>query len=223
MDMAHFFDATAAGIVCGGTLLATALRCGAADCRVTLAALGQLWRPRFDPDPVRAALAGQVSQIRQDGIVRARAKPLGDAEFDEATDAMIEARSLTALTGRHDTYRNARTALAHRAARTLAQGADLAPVFGLAGTLIGLTQMPAGGVGRGVFMGAISLSVLTTLYGLLLANIILAPLSRAIERRSQAEETARQAIVDWLVAQVTPACPPPHRAHDSHAHPREAA
>ncbi len=57
-----------------------------------------------------------------------------------------------------------------RAVRTLAQAAELAPVFGLAGTLISLSQLPAEGLARGALGGAISMAVLTTLYGLLLAN-----------------------------------------------------
>ena len=33
--------------------------------------------------------------------------------------------------------------------RTFAQAAELAPVFGLAGTLVSLSQLPAGGIGQG--------------------------------------------------------------------------
>ena len=51
------------------------------------------------------------------------------------------------------------------------------------------------------------MAVLTTLYGLLLANLVLAPLARVIERAAAAEERERQSIVDWLAAQVAPAIP----------------
>jgi chemotaxis protein MotA len=56
-------------------------------------------------------------------------------------------------------------------------------------------------------MGAISMAVLTTLYGLLLGNLVLAPLSRAVERRVEAEEAARREIADWLIAKFGPTCP----------------
>ncbi|MFX8660903.1 MotA/TolQ/ExbB proton channel family protein, partial [Acinetobacter baumannii] len=78
-----------------------------------------------------------------------------------------------------------------RAARTLTTAAELAPVFGLAGTLISLSQLQAQGLARSQFMGAISLAVVTTLYGLLLANLLFAPLARAVERRNEREEAAR--------------------------------
>ena len=95
----------------------------------------------------------------------------------------------------------------NRAVRTLAQAAELAPVFGLAATLISLSQLPADGISRHAYMGAISMAVTATLYGLLLANLLLAPLARAVERAAAKEESERQKIVDWLARQVTAAMP----------------
>ena len=100
-----------------------------------------------------------------------------------------------------------RIAASERAASTLAQASELAPVFGLAGTLISLSQLPADGIARGAYAGAIGMAVLTTLYGLLLANLLLAPLARVIERAAAREEAERQSIVDWLAGQIAPAIP----------------
>ena len=50
--------------------------------------------------------------------------------------------------------------------------------------------------------GAISMAVVTTLYGLLLANLLLAPLARMVERAAEAEEAGRQHLTDWLAGQV---------------------
>ncbi|MEO0032284.1 MAG: hypothetical protein RIS94_2042 [Pseudomonadota bacterium] len=224
MDFAHLIDPAAAAIVVGGTLAATALRAGREDCAFTLRALADLVRAPFPAETVRGELAGLASQIQRDGMFRARPRNLGDAAFDEATDAMIEARALEALFEHHARHAKARTRRAMHAIRTLTMGADLAPVFGLAGTLISLSQLSSQGIARSMFMGAISMSVLTTLYGLLLANFILGPLARAVERRSDREEAARQDIVDWLAAQVGRALPHavPLHAHP-HAHGREAA
>lgn len=225
MDFAHLIDPAAAAIVAGGTMLATALRAGREDSALTLRALGDLLRPAFPAETVRGEVAGLALQIRRDGMLRARPRHLGDAAFDDATDAMIEARSIEALYERHAHHAKARIERAMRALRTLTMGADLAPVFGLAGTLISLSQLSSQGIARSMFLGAISMSVLTTLYGLLLANFVLGPLARAVERRSDREEAARQDILDWLAAQVRPALPH-HALHapaGAHASSREAA
>jgi chemotaxis protein MotA len=199
MDFAHLFEPLPAAIVVGGTLVSTALRTGRSDC---LHASGT-GRP-FAPPPRRGPFAWRscplAHDVRQDGVYRARAHPTGDREFDEAIDAMIEARTASVLMMRHAVQRKRRLARAQLASATLSLAADLAPVFGLAGTLVSLSQLSGRGIARSMFMGAISISVMATLYGLLLANILLAPLARAVERRAEREEESRQDVVDWLAS-----------------------
>jgi chemotaxis protein MotA len=208
MNWINLLDGPSAAIVIGGTLAATVLRCGLGDCGMTLHQLGQLGHPRFNADATQRELAQQVQDIQKDGLLRAPAHHYADREFDEATEAMLERRSIGALVERHEAHKARRVLASDRAVRTLAQGAELAPVFGLAGTLISLSQLPANGIAHGALAGAISMAVLTTLYGLLLANLLLAPLARVVERKAQAEESERQRLIDWLAEQVGPAIKP---------------
>ena len=198
MDLISFTDATSAAIVLGGTLVATVLRCGFGDCALAVRAVAQTMRPRFDAQRMRARLAVQVQDIRKNGLIGASLRQFGDREFDEATDALIGHRSLDALLAAHDQHRARRQARAAAAAGTLAQAAELAPVFGLAGTLVSLGKLPADGLDRGAYMGAIAMAVHATLYGLVAANLVLAPLARLVERRALREEAERQELVDWL-------------------------
>lgn len=202
MQFANLFDLPSAAIVLGGTMLATILRCGVTDCRLAITALGQIGQQRFDAAKAKAELAVQVQEIRQDGLVRAHPHHFGDSEFDEVTDTLIGTRSIPALLAAHESHKTRRLEANNRAVRALAQAAELAPVFGLAGTLISLSQLPADGIARGAFAGAISMAVLTTLYGLVLANLMFAPLARVVERAANDEEAERQKIVEWLAKQV---------------------
>jgi chemotaxis protein MotA len=206
MDFSSLIDGPSALIVGGGTVLATVLRSGVKDCRTTLRQLAGLGRRGFDLDHTRAELALQVQEIGRDGLLRAVPHHSGDAEFDEASDALIGQRSVAGLLAAHEAHRSRRLAASERAVRTLAQAAELAPVFGLAGTLVSLSQLPAEGMAHGAFAGSIAMAVTTTLYGLLAANLLLAPLARAIERKAEAEEAERQEVTDWLASQVEAAC-----------------
>ena len=226
MNWMTLIDGPSAAIVFGGTLAATALRCGFGDCRATVHALGFLRNEGFDPGRVRAELAIQIQEIHRDGLLRAHPHSYGDREFDEATEALLARRSIPALLERHEAHKARRLGLSERAVRTLAQAAELAPVFGLAGTLISLSQLPAEGIARGAFTGAISMAVVTTLYGLLAANLLLAPLARVIERAAQAEEVKRQEVLDWLTTQIAgdmPQSRPPNVSNRPVASSREAA
>ncbi|MFO1255791.1 MAG: MotA/TolQ/ExbB proton channel family protein [Sphingomonadaceae bacterium] len=212
MNLMNLIDGPSALIVFGGTALATVLRSGWGDCRLALRKLRGLGDERFDPEAARGELALQIQEIQRDGLFRAQPHRFGDREFDEATDALITRRSIPALLEAHEAHKARRLGEAERAVRTLAQAAELSPVFGLAGTLISLSQLPAEGIARGSFTTAISMAVVTTLYGLLGANLLLAPLARMIERKALAEEAERQRVIDWLAGQVASAVPPRPRA-----------
>lgn len=218
MQPEHLLDPASALIVVGGTLLATVLRCGTGDCLTAVAALGNLLHRPFDPERARADMAVQVQEIRRDGVIRSRPAPTGDAEFDEATAMLIGSRSLGALQLAHAAHKRRRIETSQRAVRTFIQAADLAPVFGLAGTLIALNQLPPLDQPEADFSAAISMAVLTTLYGLLLGNLLFTPLARVLARRAADEERDRQAVIDWLEGQVADALPHVERPHGERVH-----
>jgi len=199
-------DASSALIVMGGTVAATVLRCGVSECAVTAREIGHLFGKPFAAGEARAELARQVQDIRRDGLLRAEHHSTGDSEFDEVTDVLFHQRSIAALVAAHERHKARRAAMSNTAVRLFAQAAELAPVFGMVGTLVSLNRLPQG-LANGDFSGAIGMAVLTTLYGLLAANLIFAPIARIIERAAEAEETARQDIVDWLAAQLSDAAP----------------
>lgn len=226
MDVSSFLDARSAAIVFGGTLLATVLRCGVGDCRRALSAVAALGRERFDGGKVRAELAIQVQEIHADGILRVAPHQVGDSEFDDVSGALIQRRSVPALLAAHEAHKARRMAFNNSAVRTLAQSSELAPVFGLAGTLLSLALLPHSGISGADYASTISMAVLATLYGLILANLLLAPLACIVNRRATAEELERQKVLDWLADQVAAICPPrrqPDGDQDKPAAGREAA
>lgn len=221
MNFDNLIDGYSAGIVLGGTVLATILRCGWRECAITAVEIGQLWGERFDADAARAELAVQVQEIRKDGILRAQPHATGDREFDEATDAMIRKRSIGAMVAAHEKHKQRRLAMSNIAVRLFAQASELAPVFGMVGTLVALSHLPRQVALGGEFAGAIGMAVQTTLYGLLASNLLFAPIARLIERRARAEESERQRLVDWLASQVSEAMPSVAPV-DRHHHRQEA-
>lgn len=209
MQIGNLFDATSALIVVGGTVVAAVMRCGFADTRAALDALWGLFGDRFNATRARAELAAHVREMQVDGVIRAEPHHFGDAEFDDVTDALIGSRSIGALQLAHAAHKRRRVRQNRRAVRTFNQAADLSPVLGLAGTLVSLSQLPGAGADFG---GAISMAVLTTLYGLLLGNIVFAPIARIVARAAAHEEKERQKVLDWLENQVVVALPMHGRA-----------
>lgn len=194
--MPYWFDPVSFALVLLGSMAVTTLRCGWVETRRAVAVALSLLRPPFDRVEAKAEMAKQVREIADDGFVRAEAHHIGDGEFDSLADLLISRRSIDALVEEHARYRHKRAETATRASRVFDAAADAGPIMGLAGTLIALASQRGGGSSD--LVGAVGMAVLTTLYGLLIANLVYAPISAAIARRNLREEGDREAVLDWL-------------------------
>lgn len=203
-------DPTSLGLVAGGTLIATLMRAGWHDCRVALGQLRALTHRPFDMHRAKADLAHTVYGMQSDGVIRSELPDLTDREFADATRALIRSRSLEALVAEHERYRALRLQARNRAVRTLETSGEVAPILGMAGTLLALAALPASGFEDPVaVMQAVSIAVSTTLYGLLISTFVCFPLARAVERRFDRESRRRDQLTDWLVEELRVACPNP--------------
>lgn len=217
--MIQVFDPLSAAIVFGGTAAATVLRCGWRDSRAAVQAVAHLVIPAFDSERVRAELAVQIQEIGEDGLLRAEPHHFGDGEFDDLSEALVRHRSIRALYDEHERHRGRRISLAGAADRALSEAAELAPVLGLVGTLVALALFSGAADDTG-YASAIGTAIMATLYGLIAANFLFAPLAGAIERRARAEERARQDLLEWLagaIEQVAPKTPKAAKAPVSKA------
>ncbi|SMB82402.1 chemotaxis protein MotA [Desulfonispora thiosulfatigenes DSM 11270] len=77
---------------------------------------------------------------------------------------------------------------------------ELAPAFGMIGTLIGLIQMLAKLDDPSSIGPAMSVALLTTFYGVLLANLILNPIAGKLELLSDQEMMRRQMMLEGILA-----------------------
>ena len=128
-------------------------------------------------------------------------------EIADATGALVQHRSLEAAMAEHERYKKLRHERLRGALRTIHDAAELAPIFGLAGTLFALSQLPVEGLDPASLSGAVGMAVLSTLYGLLFAHLALMPVAHWLERSGSKEEADRQHLFDWLGQQLASVCP----------------
>jgi chemotaxis protein MotA len=203
--MSSLFDPGALAIVVAGTVLATVARCGWRDFGAALRGAAGLLRSSFSPEANRKALAQALSAIKRDGPRRADPALPPDRALGLMLESYLRHGALDVV----GQVRRAERALAEArridAAQVFGWAGELAPVFGLIGTLYGLTQLAPSAEGvnaTATIMTAVSMAVLTSLYGALIAHLVCFPLSSAIERRGLAEEQEREALAEWFVAQI---------------------
>ncbi len=202
-DLAILFDANALALVVIGTLVATAARSGMNDFRESLRAIARLQRSSFDQDANRVALAQTIRTIQIDGPLRAEVPKPPDRLLAKMVDAFIRHRSLPAMHSVHRTTRAKRDIERMQAVRTMEYAGELAPVFGLIGTLFAITQLsPSDAAALDNTMSAIAAAAVSTLYGVLTAHMIWIPLARAIAREGEREDARRDELIDWLDVQL---------------------
>lgn len=204
--LSSLFDPAALGVVLAGTVIATLARCGLTDCREAIGAAARLVRGGFAGEPNRKALAQAAGAIQRDGPRRADPALPPDPALAALVASYLRHGTLDALVGIRRADRAIAEERRHAAVQVFTCAGELAPVFGLIGTLYGLTQLaPAGAAGvsaTATIMTAVSTAVLTSLYGALAAHLVCFPLASAIERRGLADEAAREALADWFIAQA---------------------
>lgn len=209
---ASLFDPGALAIVVAGTVLATAARCGWKDCGAALKAAGGLARRGFDSEANRKVLARAITAITREGSHRADPPLPPDRALGLMLESYLRHGTLDALGKTRRAQRAMDEARRVSAAQVFAWAGELAPVFGLIGTLYGLTQLTPDGTANTTvtIMAAISTAVLTSLYGTLVAHLLCHPLASAIERRGLADEQAREALADWFADQIARSGGAPH-------------
>ena len=84
--------------------------------------------------------------------------------------------------------------------RVLQTMADVAPSFGLVGSVVGLIGMLAGGGDSEVIMKTVPIALTSTLYGIVLANFIFLPFAATIRERTVKELFLQKVIADGVLA-----------------------
>lgn len=211
----QLFDPGALMIVLAGTLIATAARCGWRELWLAGVSVFQQRARRFDADANRVALARTATAIAREGPLCADVPLPPDRSLARMVDSFVRHGTLEAFHAVRRATRAEREIARANVVRVFEYAGELAPVFGLVGTLVGITQMvPAAHGSSTNMLGAIATAVLSTLYGVLLAQLVCIPIARRIERASEREEAARDQLAEWLdrhLREDRPAPPPPAR------------
>lgn len=84
--------------------------------------------------------------------------------------------------------------------RVLQTMADVAPAFGLVGSVVGLIGMLAGSGDSAVIMKTVPIALTSTLYGIVLANFIFVPFAANIRERTVQELFLQNVITEGVLA-----------------------
>lgn len=189
--LASFFDPLALVLVFGGAVLATVLRSPARDLARAVAALTTLPRAMFDARPLLDQIAALARIARRHGVVALDRSVIADPDLAAAVAGIVDGHAPDRVVADLEHARAARVERHCAAAEVWAGAAEAAPAMGMVGTLVGLVRMFAAMSDPAAIGGAMAVALLATLYGALLANLVLMPIAHRLRARARVEAFER--------------------------------
>jgi chemotaxis protein MotA len=200
MEFAMFFDPVALAIVGGGTTLAALLRTPLRDVARGLRALATLARTPFAAEPLLQQVAALSRIARRHGVMALDRSVLTDPDVAAAVAAIVDGADSEAVALLVADRRRTRAERHCAAAELWAAAAEAAPAMGMVGTLIGLARMFAAMDDVATIGAGMAVALLATLYGAVLANLVLQPIAGRLRGAARAEAFERARLEAPLVA-----------------------
>jgi chemotaxis protein MotA len=191
-----FIDIPATLMVVLGTVAVTAISYTSDELREARPSFRQaLFRTEIDPRVAARRVLTLADKARKRGMLSLQGDLYGlrDAPYlQRSLGMLVDGLQVDEIERNMTLEAHALAQGRHRAAAILRRAAEVSPAMGLIGTLVGLVQM-LGNLDSPERIGpAMSVALLTTLYGALLANVVFLPLASKLERNATVEQLVSQ-------------------------------
>ncbi|MBO8463833.1 MAG: motility protein A [Firmicutes bacterium] len=159
----------------------------------------------FKPEKIIDQLVEFAKIARQDGMLALEEKiqNIEDPFFKQSLLLVIDALEEEKIQELLESEMETLSARHEEAAGLYEKASAYAPAFGMIGTLVGLINMLAamnGEDGADSLGANMSVALVTTFYGCVLANVILLPIAKKLRVRNEEELLYRQIIVEGVLA-----------------------
>lgn len=199
-DPGTFLDTASILIVFGGSIMATLYRSTLPEFLGFSKVLGKAFGGYPDkPDDLIVQLAELATIARKDGMIALEGQEIknkfmskGIAMLVDGTDGKLIRTSLE----RENDQMKSRHA---SGAGFFEAWAEIAPAMGMIGTLVGLVLMLGNMSDPKAIGPAMAIALLTTLYGALLANVILIPCAMKLKTKSSMEALNNELIIEGVM------------------------
>ncbi len=187
-------------IVVGGTVATSFIRFGMGDVINSVKVATNAFSSKLSvPQQIIKEIVNLANIARKNGLIVLEQQTIDDPFLKKAIMYCVDGheaefieevlkKEVNLTIERHDLGR-----------KVFAAMGDVAPAFGMVGTLIGLVQMLANMSDPSSIGPSMAVALLTTLYGALIANLFALPIADKLALRSQEEERNRRLIVEGVL------------------------
>lgn len=198
-DLSQFVDVPSILIVFGGTVMVVLMKFTLKDfLRAFSVAAKAFFNKLEDPQKLIEEAVRLADVARKNGLLALENETITNPFLQKGISMCVDgydpslirkmlAEEIQQTVKRHETGRAVWSAVG-----------DVAPAFGMIGTLVGLVQMLANMSDPSSIGPAMAVAILTTLYGAILANAIAIPLADKLALISNYEQLSRSLIVEAI-------------------------
>lgn len=203
-NLKNFVDPASILIVIGGTL-AVVVACYPKLAKSFPAHMKIMLRVKaFDPSVYVDQLVELAQVARKNGLLalEEKANEQTDPFFKQAIMLIVDANDPDRVRSILDNDIEQTSARHQEVVAMYERGSNAAPAFGMIGTLIGLINMLKGlsGADMDALGPNMSVALVTTFYGSLLAHVIFNPIAANLTARDEEEILCRQIVVEGIMA-----------------------
>ena len=195
-----FINIPSALIVVGGTIAASFISFSLPDVigsfKIAMKAFFNKVEP---PEAIIKELTTLAGIARKEGLLKLEKQPISNPFLKKAIMYCVdghEADFIEEVLSKEIALTAERHELGQNLFKTMA---DMAPAFGMIGTLIGLVQMLSTMDDPKSIGPSMAVALLTTLYGAVLANLIFIPIANKLALRSQEEQLNYRLIIEGVL------------------------
>ena len=198
-----FFNVPSAMIVVGGTIGAVFINYPLSDILgVAKVAKNVFFQQELKTETAIRMLIDMSKIARRDGILALENKleEIKDPFFTKGVMLMIDGVEPAALSRILNTELEYVAERHRMGAEIFMTMGNFAPAMGMMGTLIGLVKMLMQMDDPSSIGPAMAVALLTTFYGVILANLIFLPIAGKLKTRSAAELTVKQLVIHGILS-----------------------
>ncbi len=187
-------------IVVGGTIATAMIRFSMGDVVNSIkVAMNVFFTKMILPRKIIEEIVNLANIARKNGLIVLEQQPIEDPFLKKAIMYCVDGHEAEFI---EDILRKEVSLTVER--HEVGQGVfksmgDAAPAFGMIGTLVGLVQMLANMSDPSSIGPSMAVALLTTLYGAVIANLFMLPMSDKLALRSQEEERNRNLIIQGVL------------------------
>ena len=199
-DFAIFLNLQGMLIVLGGTFAATMIKFPMSGFMTALpiGIKAAFTNDKTDPRDFIYQAVAMSKRARKSGLVSLDGVKLKNHFFAQGVQLCADGRDLDYISMMLTREMARSIQQEETGAKVYAAIGEAAPAFGMFGTLVGLVQMLANMEDPATIGPAMAVAMLSTLYGVLIANLIALPIADKIEGKSAIEKTTRDLIIECV-------------------------